>query len=393
MGCGKLANKETWMMQVVIEKQILSTMTNRIHGGLSDKNFSQLGLKTLGRDKLQLSFKDRVMTIYCEGASNNEKSGTVFVQAKLFSDMVRELPPGNIVISCEGSTHIVVTAGKKCEFVMRLPLIEDLQWHDEPETLSKTDTVQIPSSKLSYMIDQVQFCINQDSPRNYGTVGFLHRSAPTKLRLVGTDGFRLSYCEVEMEEIPLGNFLKESGICISKRGLSELWRMSNEGFETVTLSVSEDMKTLTAGVEGYKLYILLSTLNFPNYQGVIPDYKPSALNVGCQELQSVIRRVLLASDKNRTLKMSLKKGNLTLSSRNVGNFEGQETVDLDTYDGPLGTLSVNGKFLTDIISSTVSESVNIRFNNDDNPVLIIPVSEPSECHSQHVLVPIKEGGA
>ena len=167
--------------------------------------------------------------------------------------------------------------------------------------------------------------------------------------------------------------------------------MSNEGFEFVRLSVSDDAKTIVASIEGYKLYILLSTLNFPNYQGVIPEYKPSALNIACQDLQGVIRRVLLASDKNRTLKMSLKKGLLTLSSRNVGNFEGYESIGLDDYDGPLGNLSINGKFLTDVISATTSESVNIRFNNDDSPVLVIPKYEPKECRSEHVLVPIKEG--
>lgn len=380
-------------MQVVIEKQILSTMTNRIHGGLSDKNFSQLGLRTLGKDKLQLSFKDRIMSIFCEGSSTNERDGVVFLHAKLFADMVRELPPGNIRLSKEGNTHITVIAGKKNEFVMKLPLIEDLQWQNEPDMGSSNAPFEIPSSKLSYMIDQVQFCINHDSPRNYGTVGFLHKPSAQKLRLVGTDGFRLSYCEVEMDQgtVP-DHFLKESGVCISKRGLAELWRMSNEGFENVSFSVSDDMKTLIAGVEGYKIYILLSTLNFPNYQGVVPDYKTSNLNVACQDLQSVIRRVLLASDKNRTLKITVKRGELKLSSRNIGNFEGQETVGMENYDGPIGSLSVNGKFLSDIISSTVSDSINIRFNNDDNPVLIVPVSEPKECQSQHVLVPIKEGG-
>ncbi len=380
-------------MRVVIEKQILLAMTNRIQGGLSDKNFSQLGFKTLGKNKVQLSFKDRIMTIYSEGASENEREGHVFIQAKLFSDMVRELPPSKIAITCDESTHVLVTAGKNSEFSMKLPLIENMQWQNEPEFAFSSRSVLIPSTKLSYMIDQVQFCVSHESSRNYGTVAYLHKTSPNKLRLVGTDGYRLSYCEIELESgsIPT-EFLKESGICISKRGLSELWRMSNEGFETVSLSISEDMKTLVAGVDGYTLYILLSTLNFPNYQGVVPEYKPSALNVLCEDLHSVIRRVLVASDKNRTLKMTLKKGNLTLSSRNMGNFEGHETVGMENYDGPSGVLSVNGKFLSDIISSTASETVNIRFNNDDSPVLIVPVCEPKECQSQHVLVPIKDGG-
>ncbi len=378
-------------MKIIIDRDVLATMTSRTHGGLCDKNFSQLGLQTFGNNKIKLSFKDRIMAVYCDGPSENEGEGTIFVHAKLFSDMVRELPSGNVKISLVDNTHIVVTAGKKNEFVMKLPLIEDSKWQKEPD-VGVSDEANIPSAKLSYMIEQVQFCINQESPRNYGTVGFLHRPSNNKLRLVGTDGFRLSFCEIELESGRLSEkFLQESGVCISKRGLTELWRMSNEGFESVRISVSEDAKTISACVDGYKLYILLSTLNFPNYQGVVPDYKPSALDISCQDLQGVIRRVLLASDKNRTLKMSLKKGLLTLSSRNVGNFEGQESIGLDDYDGPTGNLSINGKFLTDVISATTSESVNIRFDNDDSPVLVIPKLEPKECRSEHVLVPIKEG--
>lgn len=391
----KIPKKRKFLMQVVIDKEILSTMTSRIHGGLSDKNFSQLGLNAISEDKLKLCFKDRVMSMFCEGSSKVGKKGTVFVQAKVFADMVRELPAGDVVISCDDETNIVVTAGKRGEFYMRLPLIKDLQWEDEPEFSCAGESITLKSSRLSYLIDQVQFCINQESARNYGTVGYLHRPVDDKLRLVGTDGFRLSYCEIVLDETAMkSSFLKQNGICISKRGLSELLAMSNEGFESVTLSIADDYKTLIASVDGYRAYILLSTLNFPNYQGVVPEYKPSTLNVTCQELQSVIRRVLLTSDKNRTVKMLLKRGSLTLSSRNIGNFEGKETFDLDSYDGPSGSLSINGKFLTDIVSSTSSDAINIRFSSEDNdnPVLIVPVSEPKDCFSRHVLVPIKEGG-
>ena len=393
----KIFTKEL-AMKVVIDKLVLATMMSRAQGGLSDKNFSYLGIKTLNKDKLQISVRDRVMAIYCDGISMNEQIGTVFVQAKLFSDIVRELPSGTISIATENHNQLVITAGKKNEFVMKLPLVGDMKWQEEPVLGVGIEDLIVPSSKFSYMIDQVQFCINQDSPRNYGTVGFFHKNSSNKLRLVGTDGFRLSFCEIVFQAETIENspsskksFLKDGGVCISKRGLSELSRMSNEGFETVYISISEDGKTLLARVEGYQLYILLSSISFPNYQGVIPEYKPSQLNVSCESLQSVTRRVLLASDKTKTLKINLKKGSLTLSSRNLGSSEGYESIGLDSYDGPSGSFSVNGKFLTDLVSATMSESINIRFNNDDSPVLIIPSSEPKECRSQHVLVPIKDG--
>lgn len=378
-------------MKVAIDKQSLATMTGRVQGGLGDKNFAHIALvatKTGSSDFLQLAVRDRVMAIYCEEACEVAMAGRCFVPAKIFSDMVRELPSGRISIFIEGS-KLVVSAGKDNEFLMKLPLIDSAEELAEPQVGAKQVSVELPCAKIAYLVDQIQFCVSHESPRNYGTVAFLHKNGGNKLRLVGTDGFRLSFGETDVD-MPTG-FLDGGGVCISKRGLTELGRMSNEGYETLRLIVSVDRKTLLAIVKGYKLFTHLSTLNFPNYQGVVPDYKPSLIDVDCQSLQSVVRRVLLAADKNRTLKISVKRGSMTLSSRDVGNSEGCETIQLEKYQGPDGTLSINGKFLTDVVSATMSEMINIRFNDDNSPVLMIPTVEPAECRSQHVLVPIQEG--
>ncbi|MBI2603872.1 MAG: DNA polymerase III subunit beta [Deltaproteobacteria bacterium] len=377
-------------MRVVIDKQALATMTSRVQGALGDKNFAHIVMEanqTTDGGQLQLVVRDRVMAIYCEESCQVEREGKSFVPAKLFSDMVRELPAGSVTLFVEGS-KLVVSAGGKNEFLMKLPLLDNVEDLRGPKHGATQESLEIPSAKLAYMIDQIQFCVSQESPRNYGTVAFLHRPSGNKLRIVGTDGFRLSFCEADIE-MPAG-FLVGSGICISKRGVTELGRMCNEGYETISLTISDDRNTLVAIVRGYKLISLLSTLNFPNYQGVVPDFEPSMINVHCQSLQSVAKRVLLAADKTKTLKLNLKKGSMTLSSRDVGNSEGYETIPLEEYSGPAGAFSINGKFLTDVISATMSEMINIRFNDDNSPVLMIPTAEPAECRSQHVLVPIKE---
>ena len=61
------------------------------------------------------------------------------------------------------------------------------------------------------------------------------------------------------------------------------------------------------------------------------------------------------------------------------------------YDGPISKIAVNGKFLTDIISNTISEQLTISFKDDKEPVTLTPKSELEGCQSFHVLVPIREG--
>ena len=76
----------------------------------------------------------------------------------------------------------------------------------------------------------------------------------------------------------------------------------------------------------------------------------------------------------------------------MGSSEGRETVALDDYHGPRFDIAVNGKFLTDVFATTESDNLMLQFNQESNedPIVIVPRTEPSDCRSKHVLVPIKQ---
>lgn len=373
-------------MKLTIEKRSLLIMTQRVQGGLGDKNFSFIGLKSSTEGTLIMNGKDRALSVYCEEECKIEKKGVLFVTAKLFCDVVKEFPNCLIEIYSE-SSQLILRAKENFDCTIKLPTLEELQWQDESSFLDKFESVELESAKLSYLVEQVQFCINQDSPRVYGAVGYLHSTNDEKLRLVGTDGFRLSLCEVS-HGLP-GGFL-DKGICVSKRGLNEITRMSNEGFDSIKLSLSNDQKVLAAEVPGYKIYILLSSVSFPKYQSVIPKEHPSVVSVDRSRLFGVMKRVLLAADKTRTLKIHMARQLMTISSRNVGNSEGCEKIRVDGTAEQVDNLAINGKFLSDVVSSTNSSMIDIRFNDDESPILVTPKAEPDSCRSLHVLVPIKE---
>jgi DNA polymerase-3 subunit beta len=373
-------------MRITIPKNLLSAATSRVQGAITERSLAQIGLHA-DHDKLQVAATDRILAIYSSLQCLVEESGTVFVPARLFSDVVKELPDGQVRLLQEGS-YLLITAGQNAEFEMKLPLIDDLTWR-EPPAINTRNTAELPSARLTYMIDQVQFCVAQDSPRNYGSVAYLHKAAKSNFRLVGTDGFRLSYSELETS-LPEG-FLT-NGVCLSKRALTELQRMCNEGFETVRLSISEDETTLVAEVPDYRIYVRLSAVKYPNYLGVIPNKKMAGVNVSRPQLATVARRVLLAADKSRALQLSFSDSSLTLNSKTMGSSEGRETVPLSDYRGPRFDVAVNGKFLTDVFATTDSQDLTLQFNQESNedPVVIVPCVEPSNCKSKHVLVPIKQ---
>lgn len=373
-------------MKLKITKSQLASATSRVQGAISDRSLAQIGIKAES-EKVSFSATDRVLAVYCSYDCKVETPGTVFVPAKLFSDVVKELPDTEVILKLIGS-QLIITAGKSNEFMMKLPTIDEASWRDIP-VVKTENNAEILGKKLSYMIEQVQFCVAQDSPRNYGTVAYLHKPDGETCRMVGTDGFRLSYCEIN---IPMPDSFLSNGVCLSKRAIAEILRMCSEQFEKVSIAISEDETTLVASVPDYQVFIRLSSVKYPNYMGVLPKKNFSSVLIARDHVQTVARRVLLAADKSRALQLCFSDSSLTLNSKTTGSSEGRETIPLSEYHGPKFDVAVNGKFLTDIFSTTNSDNLTLHFNqeNNEDPLMVVPRSEPSECRSKHVLVPIKQ---
>ena len=373
-------------MKIQITKYQLSAAVSRVQGAITDRSQAQIGLNADGQ-RLVMAATDSSLAIYSTPAAEVLEPGTAFVPARMFSEVVKELPDGMVKLEREGA-HLRIVAGPADEFTMKLPLQEEATWRAAPR-IGSSNAAELPAERLAYMIEQVQFCVAPESPRVYGSVGFFHRPSPDVCRLVGTDGFRLSFCEVQLS-LPTG-FLS-NGICLSKRALNELQRMCGEGFSSIRLSIADDESTMVAEVPDYQIFVRLSAVKYPNYLGVVPESRREGVQVSRAMLQNVARRVLIAADKSRALQLSFSDSSLTLNSRTMGSSEGRERVPLADYHGPSYDIAVNGKFLTDIFSTTESNDLTLHFNQDSNedPIVIVPKQEPTDCRSQHVLVPIKQ---
>jgi DNA polymerase-3 subunit beta len=372
-------------ISVTVSKPLLNLAIQRVQGAITERTLAHIGLKTDTRG-LHVTAADRMLAIFSTFPATVAREGVAFIPAKIFSDVVRELPEGNINLQTL-DRQLCITAGERREFTMKIPLVEDTTWRDPPG-FDTSNSAELSAAKLGYMIDQVQFCVSHDSPRNYGTVGYLHRpSKGAGIRLVGSDGFRLSYCEVDL---PLPDEFLANGICLSKKALAEISRLGSEGFDKIKLSISQDQTTLLIEVPDHQVFVRLSAVKYPKYTGVIPDTKNPKVLVSRNQLQHVAKRVLLAADKSRALQLSFSDSSLTLSSRTMGSSESKETVQLDEFFGPKCDLVVNGKFLAEIFATTPSEKVTLQFKDAEDPIVVVPREEPADCKSKHILVPIRE---
>jgi DNA polymerase III sliding clamp (beta) subunit (PCNA family) len=145
-----------------------------------------------------------------------------------------------------------------------------------------------------------------------------------------------------------------------------------------------------ASVENYQVFVRLSSVKFPNYEGVLPSANLHFVKLSRPMIQTAMKRVLLAADKSRALQLSFSNSSLTLSSKTLGSSEGTESISLDGYKGAQRDLFVNGKFLSDVFSATNSEKLMLQFKAAEDPIVVVPDEELAKCKSMHVLVPIRE---
>ncbi len=372
-------------MKIQTDKQSLQKGTSRLHGTVVERSLAHIGLKSRG-NQLTLSSSDLVLSAFCYVPCETMQEGELFIPAKLFSEVVRELPEGVVYLEVEGNS-LVVSAGLDEQFKMKIPLINDIPWQDKPRINFK-ETSPFSAVDLAYMISQTQFCVSQDSPRNFGTVAYLHHAEKQEWRIIGSDGFRLSYCQAHQERVS-PNFLEE-GICLTKRTVNELEKMCREGHESITLSVAEDRSVLLAEIADFQLFMRLSSVKYPNYKMVIqPSQKSYEVVLERKALLDGVRRIMLAADKSKSIRLQFTPGLLEIASRNLGSSEGREHIPLGDFSGELA-LSINGKYLLDVVSTSGSDQLMLRFSNEDAPMIILPQEEPKGCQSLHLFLPIKE---
>jgi DNA polymerase III subunit beta len=374
-------------MNVSVLNTCLLKLTTRLQGALGEKGLAYIALRS-AKGKLFGNATDRAMIIYSNCECKTTDPGLCFVPAKLFCDVVRELPSGQIHLKSTKNS-LLLSAETQTKFAINIPLLQGLEWRETENFSEQGNTVHLQTAKLLYLFNQVKFCILSESPRNYGTVGFLHKPNAKTIRLVGTDGFRLSYSEMQ-GEFPK-DFLRK-GVCLPKKMLNELQRVCQEGTENVAITLNSSQTMLKVEIDGYSSFMLLSSLKYPKYQNVLPSVLSHKVKLPCQAIQNALRRVMLAADKSHSLQISFLEEYIRFFSKTSGSTEGHEEVKIDKRQSEECIISLNGKFLSDVIGSTVSEYMMMSFQDKETSLSFLPEEEPLGCRSAHILVPIRENG-
>ncbi len=290
------------------------------------------------------------------------KEGSLAVSARHLYEIVRALPEQQVTLKKAHNNYLEVKSGPSEFRIVGLPA-EDFPALPRFEKVPFAD---VDPAVLLDMIERTFFAVSNDETR-YNLNGVFFEPSAEALRLVATDGHRLSLVEREMG----ATFGLKRGVILPKKGLQELRKLLSEAAE----SGDEKPETKLGFVEnsaivrrpGVILSMRLIEGLFPDYRQVIPKAGEKVVKLGRERFQETLRRVsLLSTDKAHAVKLELAKGTLKVLSQNPDLGEAKEEVPVEYGGDPL-KIGFNARYVLDVLQVLKSKDVAFELADDLSP--------------------------
>jgi DNA polymerase-3 subunit beta len=289
------------------------------------------------------------------------KEGSVTVNAKKLYEITRELPEEQMQLKRLDNDWVEIRSGKSAFKIVGLDAREFPQFPKiDAKALSTT-----PGATIKEMIERTIFAVSTDETRYSLNGVFIEEADSGKIRMVATDGHRLSY-----DERSLGSVGLAKGVILPRKGVSELKKLLESGSDgAVSLGFRENMAL--AVKERVELFMRLIDGDFPDYTKVIPKGNPNVAKVAQDELLQALRRVsILSSERYKGIKMEFDQSKLSLSASNPDLGEAVEEIAID-YEGKPITIGFNARYMIDALSVLGSEGeVDIELKDELSPSII-----------------------
>ncbi len=287
------------------------------------------------------------------------EKGTVALNAKVFSEIVRRLPENEVKITTDTNfmTEIICEkakfsiSGRSGEEFPSLPSIE------------KENPVVISQFTLKEIIRQTVFSIS-DNESNKIMTGELFEIKNNELRVISLDGHRISIRRITMKDS-----YDDRKIIVPGKALNEIIKiLSGEASSLVNIYFTEkhalfefdDTVVLTRLIEGeyYRIDQMLSS-----------DYE-TKVTINKKELQSCIERasLLIRETDKKPIIIDIKNNDFELKINTaIGSMN--EEIDI-TMEGKDIIIGFNPKFLLDALRVIDDETVDIYLINAKAPCFI-----------------------
>lgn len=310
-------------------------------------------------NEIKLTANDMELGIETKIEGDIVERGVIALDAKIFSEMVRNLEDNDVVIETDASMKTTITC-EKAKFTIVGKSGEDFSYLPYIE---KNKSLTISQFTLKEVIRQTIFSI-ADNDNNKLMTGELFEINENQLKVVSLDGHRIAIRNIELKES-----YDHHKVVVPGKTLQEVSKiLSGNANEDVNIYFTnnhivfefDNTMVVSRLIEGeyFRIEQMLSS-----------DYE-TKIKINKRELLSCINRatLMVKEGDKKPIIMNVTDGNLELK---INSFVGSMKEDIDIQkEGKDILIGFNPKFFIDALRVIDEEEVTLYMVNPKAPCFI-----------------------
>ena len=306
-----------------------------------------------------------------------DEAGSVALDAKLFTEIVRKMPGDDIHIESDSKNETVCKSGKARFSVMGMPGGE----FPVMEKVERSIGYTIPARDLREMIRQTIFSVATEDAKPVLT-GELIQHRENAINIVAVDGFRISYRKMDLpsEFVSTDNPMS---VVVPAKALHELSRILPQ--EDIVRFYFTD-KRIVFELNQFTFVSRLLEGEFIRYDQIFNEDFTTNVTVGRQAFLSCLERATLIARENKKtpIKVEITEQSIVITSKTeMGDAYDEVQADVD---GSELEIAFNPRYLIEALKAIDEENVIARFTTGLSPCIIR--GEKSDA-AKYLILPLR----
>jgi len=336
-------------MEFKIKQSVLKEELGFIQGVVERKTtipvLSNILIESIGEKEIRIVGTDLDCTIRCDAEAEIIKPGAICIQARKLFDIARALNADDVHFKKEDNEWVTMKCGKAN---FRLAGVNKEQFPEIPSF--KSTPMRLAAETFSYFIRNTAFAITNEQSR-FTLSGAKFIIADGKAKMVTTDGHRLAFVERAIDDKDLA-----IDTLVPRKALLELVKLARRDGE---VSFGEDQNHIYFQTEGRLLITRKLSGQFPNYEMVMPKDNDKSATFDLEDMRGAVRRMsLIADERNRSIRLTVREGEVEVTAQSSEEGEGRESVPAD-YRGEEITLGFNWQYLLEFLNNAASGDLEL----------------------------------
>lgn len=314
------------------------------------------------------------LTIRCVVEANVEEEGKIVIPSQVISNIVRDLPTGNVSVLIKNKVILMECGEFKARF--------NGQDADDFPPFVQVDEgydIEIESKTLKDIIRKTIFSTTSEKAR-FELDGVFFDVDDGVLNFITTDGRRLTWYKHLDEKIKGG---KLTALVPSKTLIEVSASIPDEGM--VTIRIQEKKIQFVCGDATIVSNLLIN--NFPHYDKIVPIDPLFKAVVKKDDIALAVRRAAnLSSEETSMVLLKFGKNKLEVLGERVElGGEGLDVIDMK-YEGDEMAIRYNHKFISEFVRVIEEEELEIHLWEETKPAIF---RESGNEAYLYVIMPMK----